>query len=261
MKKKAIRINTLKANVKDVVKSLEEKNYSLEKISYCDYGFFVEENGKNIAKEMEHFLGYIFIQDASSMLVPIILDVEKNSLVLDLCASPGAKTTQIAQIMENTGCIIANDIKEKRIKSLTFNLQRCGVLNTIVTMIDGVKFLKKCNLKFDRILLDVPCSATGVYDNLKVSETQIKKLSSLQKSLLINAFNCIKNDGFIVYSTCSILNEENEEVIKYCIQKTSCETVEIKNFEKYSLEGSFIKNTYRINLPYQEKFFICKLMK
>ncbi|MCS7123479.1 MAG: RsmB/NOP family class I SAM-dependent RNA methyltransferase [Candidatus Aenigmarchaeota archaeon] len=261
MKKKAIRINTLKIEIDKLIKNLEDKGYILEKINYCDYGFFVNENGRNIAHEIEHWLGYFFIQDASSMLIPIILDAKKDDLILDLCAAPGAKTTQIAQMMENNGCIVANDVREDRIKALSFNLERCGVLNTIVTMLDGVKFLKKCNIKFNKILLDVPCSGTGVYEDVKITENQIKRLTTLQKALLKNSFNCLDKDGYVVYSTCSILKEENEDVIEYCIKKFGLETVEIKNFERYNLKESFLENTYRLEQPYQEKFFVCKLMK
>jgi len=262
VKKRSIRINTLKGNVEKIVKNLSEKGYSLESVGFCNFGFFVEENGKNIAKEIEHILGYIFIQDASSMLIPIILNPNENDVVLDLCASPGAKTTEIAQIMNNKGCIVANDISEDRLRSLTFNLQRWGVINTIVTKMDGVKFLKKCNIKFSKILLDVPCSATGVYDDIRVSASVIKRLTSLQKALLYNSFNVLDKDGEIVYSTCSVLIEENENVVKFVKERLNCELVEIKGFEKYGLvESEYLKNTYRINLPYQEKFFVCKLMK
>ena len=129
----SFRVNTLKANVEDVVRSLSDR-FKLEPIPWCKEGFFSD---KEVGGTIEHQIGVIFSQEASSMIPAIVLDPKPRMLVLDMCASPGGKTTQIAQYMRNEGCIIANDVKYDRINILISNLQRCGVTIARVTMKDG----------------------------------------------------------------------------------------------------------------------------
>ncbi|HIP58173.1 MAG TPA: tRNA methyltransferase, partial [Archaeoglobus profundus] len=121
----SIRVNTLKARVEDVVESLSER-FELEPINWCEEGFFI--NTEDVGSTIEHQLGLIFSQEASSMIPAVVLDPKPNMLVLDMAAAPGGKTTQIAQYMKNEGCIIANDVKVDRLNILISNLQRCGVL-------------------------------------------------------------------------------------------------------------------------------------
>jgi len=227
-----------------------------------------------ISKEVEHILGYIFIQDASSMIPPIVLDPKPDELILDLCAAPGAKTTQMAQMTGNNGLIIANDIGLKRIKALTSNLQRMGVMNTIVISVDGRVLWKKIDFKFDKILLDVPCSASGTYnlENTKrISERLLRYLSGVQKALLKSAYNMLKEDGIMVYSTCSLEPEENEAVIDYVLKNLSVELEEIKIKGIETIDGftfwnemrfdESLRKTKRVIKKGQEGFFIAKLRK
>jgi len=268
-----IRANTLKIPVENLERKLKEKNFKIEKIPFVEDDFWIKTE-ENLAKSLEHNLGYFFIQNASSTVPPLVLDPKPNEIILDLCAAPGAKTTQIAAMMENTGSIIANDITYKRLKALRGNLQRCGVLNTVVTKIYGEVFWKT-NLKFNKILLDAPCTGTGTLNPRilkQTSEFGIRKLSKLQKELLVSAVKCLEENGIIIYSTCSLEPEENEENIDFVIKNfgLTTEKIEIKNLPcgQALLEWNGKKfdesmaNAIRI-LPSEkmEGFFICKLRK
>jgi len=218
----SIRVNTLKAEVDDVVENLT-KRYKLEQIPWCKEGFFIE-GVEKIGSIFEHQLGLIFAQEASSMIPPIALDVKPGMLVLDMAASPGAKTTQIAQYMQNEGCIIANDVKISRMNILISNLQRCGVLIAKVTMKDG-RFFKRFANTFDRVLLDAPCSNVGMirknFKYLKIwKQRDVESLSRLQKQLIMAAYTALKPGGVLVYSTCTLDPAENEEVIDHLISNT-----------------------------------------
>lgn len=170
------------------------------------------------------------------MIPPIVLDPKEDESILDVCASPGSKTTQMAEMMNNTGLIIANDTNISRMKALRYNLDKSGIVNTIVTRMDGARF-NKSDLAFDRILLDAPCSAEGtVRKDWKVlsrwSEIQISTLSRLQKHIAINAVQSLKSGGVMVYSTCTLAPEENECVISYLLDK-----VKGLSIEKIKLTG------------------------
>ncbi|MEM7819100.1 MAG: RsmB/NOP family class I SAM-dependent RNA methyltransferase [Candidatus Aenigmatarchaeota archaeon] len=268
----SIRVNTIKISVKDFKRKVEEKGWKLKGFDWYDEGFYVEAN-ENISKTIEHQIGYFFIQNASSMVPPLVLDPKKDEIILDLCAAPGAKTTQLAQIMENTGVIIANDVKVKRIRALKGNLQRMGVVNTVITIMDGGKFWKT-GLKFEKILLDVPCSGSGSLNPRvfqQIGKYTLNYLKKIQKRLLISASKCLKKDGILVYSTCSLEPEENEEIIDFAIKKLGLETEEIKIKGLEYIEGlrswngnvfsEGVKRAIRIIPKEKEGFFICKLRK
>jgi NOL1/NOP2/sun family putative RNA methylase len=266
-----IRVNTLKADVEKVIKNLEERGYIFEKLKFCDFGFRVLNKGRIITKEVEHAVGYIFSQDASSMLVPLVLELEEKDIVLDLCAAPGAKTTEIAQIMKNNGIILANDITFERIKALASNIQRMGVLNTIISIEDGRFLYKKINETFDKVLVDAPCSATGTFKPdalINLNEKTLKDLSNLQKSLLYSAYYLAKKDGIIVYSTCSLEIEENEEVVDWFIKKFNVEIEEVKIRGIELIDGIVkddidkeVKKAKRVLIKGQEGFFVAKFRK
>ncbi len=217
-----VRVNTLKAGLDVVVKSLESQGLKLERLPWCSYGFKVE-GDTLISKTLEHTLGYIYIQDGASMIPPIVLDLEPGLKVLDLCAAPGSKTTQIAQIMGNSGCIVANDVKISRIKALTSNIQRLGVVNTIVTMVDGRSMPRRTSTRFDRVLVDVPCSGIGEARRnwaplRQWGQRRVESYMRLQKMLVIAGFDLLKPGGIMVYSTCTLDPEENEFVIQHLIE-------------------------------------------
>jgi len=155
--RRSIRINTLKIKPEILINRLQ-REFSISKIKWSDIAYFVEGSRRDLGNLVEHSLGYFYIQEAASLIPPLVLDPNPGELVLDMAASPGSKTTQMAAQMQNSGLIIANDAKYQRLQSLYSNLQRCGVNNTIITLNN---FDRINNLKFDKILLDAPCSGTG----------------------------------------------------------------------------------------------------
>jgi NOL1/NOP2/sun family putative RNA methylase len=271
--RKSIRVNTLKIEVKEVVERLSEY-YRLEKIPWCDEGFFIDSD--NIGRMMEYKLGLIFPQEASSMIPVIALNPEPEMLVLDMAASPGAKTTQIAQYMQNRGCIIANDVKRGRLNILISNLQRSGVINARITLRDGRTF-KKFENTFDRVLLDAPCTNTGmIRKNLKYARIWKKRdvdaLSRLQKDLILSAYRCLKPGGLMVYSTCSFDPSENEEVIDFLLSNTDAEIEKVdlplKSHESFTeFDGKVFDKSVRKCLRIHpqdnntEGFFVVRVIK
>lgn len=220
--RRSIRVNTLKISVEELKKRLESKGFQLTQIPWCKEGFWIEHDTgrRDLGNLIEHQLGYFYVQEAASMIPPIVLDPKPNEIVLDLAASPGSKTTQMAAMMKNEGLIIANDYKGQRLVMLGLNLQRCGVTNTIVTLMDGRAFR---GVLFDKILLDAPCSATGALrKSLRTFKTwnpnSVNRLSKTQKGLIETAFNLLKPNGILVYSTCSVDPEENEAVVSYLLE-------------------------------------------
>ena len=268
-----IRVNTLKISVNEMKKIFAEKCWKFEQIPFVEEGLWIKISG-NITKTVEHTLGYFFSQNASSMIPPLLLDAQQHETILDLAASPGSKTTQIAAIMQNTGCIVANDIRHQRLKALRGNLQRCGVINTIVAKSFGENFWK-FGAKFGKILLDVPCSATGTFNPRiwqETSHSSIVMLSRLQKRLLESAEKMLERDGLIVYSTCSLEPEENEENVDFAVRKLglSVEKIKVKNVETVAGVTGWNNKTYDEQVAgsvrvvpneRMEGFFACVLRK
>ncbi|CAD5244284.1 tRNA (cytosine(49)-C(5))-methyltransferase [Thermococcus camini] len=271
--RQSIRVNTLKAPLEVVVERLKEE-FELEPIPWVREGFFI--NVDNLAKVPEHSLGLIFGQEASSMIPPVVLDPKPGELVLDMAAAPGSKTGQIAQYMENEGCIIANDPKLSRANVLIANLNRMGVLNTRVTTKDGAYF-GRFEKAFDRILLDAPCSSVGMIRKKWrfLTEWRMKEVvryMNIQKRLIMAAYRALKPGGTLVYSTCTIDPIENEEVVDYLLRKTDARLepidLPVKTSEPvlewegrtYSEE---LKKALRIhpNDNDTEAFFIAKIVK
>lgn len=217
--RRSIRVNTLKISIEDLKKRLEDLGWILEPVPWCKEGFFIEhETGRRDAgNTVEHQLGYFYIQEAASMIPPLVLEAKPHEHILDIASSPGSKTTQIAQMMDNTGVIIANDPSPKRMAPLCANLTRLGIINTVTTVMRGQQF-NKYKEKFDRILVDAPCSGTGtIRKSVKTirmwNPRVLKSICSIQKELIKTAWNCLKPGGTLVYSTCSLEPEENEGLI------------------------------------------------
>ena len=212
--RKTVRVNTIKTTVPEI-----KKRMTLEPIPWTDIGFYIE--GYGIGNTLEHYLGYIYLQGAASMIPPIVLSPEKDELILDMCASPGSKTSQMAAMMGNTGLILANDISVDRLKPLTLNLQRCGVANTVFTKMEGRWFK---DMQFDRILLDAPCSGIGtIRKSFKTIEMWnpnfSKKMCGIQKQLVSTAIPLLKEGGTLVYSTCTLEPDEDEGVVDTILER------------------------------------------
>jgi NOL1/NOP2/sun family putative RNA methylase len=205
-------------------------------ISWYRDGYWVRSD-PGLGNRLEHFLGYIYIQDAASMVPALVLDPRPGELVLDMAAAPGSKTTQMAQLMENTGLIVANDCSRSRLRGLSGNLDRLGVLNTVVTYGDGKGIGRRLPEYFDRALLDAPCSAEGTLRRsqealMRWGEWGIERMARLQKGLIRSGFRALKPGGVMVYSTCTFAPEENEGVVDYLLKKE-----ENARVESITLEG------------------------
>jgi NOL1/NOP2/sun family putative RNA methylase len=226
---RCFRVNTIKAKKETVLRKFMEYGIAFEAVEWNPNAFLVDDVSAN--KTIEHFLGHIYIQEAISMLPVMLLPKEAlapKALILDACAAPGSKTTQIAALMENRGAIVANDSDFGRIKALNFNLEKLGVTNTIITNYDFRFF--PASTSFDCVLLDAPCSGEGTirknYDVLKRwSEGGIRKLSRLQKDLIVKAYSLLKPGGTMIYSTCTFAPEENEEVVQHLLDNAKDATL------------------------------------
>ncbi|MBI5223154.1 RsmB/NOP family class I SAM-dependent RNA methyltransferase [Candidatus Micrarchaeota archaeon] len=216
---KTFRVNTIKANRDFVVSKFGEYGISCEPASwYCDA--FTTKN-LNVGATLEHFLGQIYIQEFTSMLPPLLIrdELSSSSFVFDCCAAPGSKTTQMAALMSNKGTLVANDVDYDRIRALRFNLEKTGVLNTVITNQDLRHVTEK---NFEIVLLDAPCSAEGTmrksYGVLDIwGEKLIKYHSGLSKQLILKAFDALAPGGTMVYSTCTFAPDENEAVLDHLI--------------------------------------------
>ncbi|MEK6951425.1 MAG: RsmB/NOP family class I SAM-dependent RNA methyltransferase [Nanoarchaeota archaeon] len=271
--RKAIRINTLKITIAKTKKELL-KDYKLIQIPWCKEGFWIESKRRDLGNILEHQLGYIYIQEAASMIPPIILNPKQNEIILDAAASPGSKTTQIASMTENTGLIIANDLTFQRMLPLSHNLQRCGVSNTITTIMDA-RFI---DYKFDKILLDAPCSGTGTIRGLtqnsfytiqSYSQNKVNNLSFLQKKLILKSYSNLKPKGTLVYSTCSLDPEEDEDVVQFLLNNTNARLEKINSNIKSELNLDYNNYPKELNKCIKlwpqfydtEGFFIAKIKK
>lgn len=223
-----IRTNTLKTRRRDLAQTLVNRGVNLQPIgSWTKVGLQIFDSQVPIGATPEYLAGQYILQAASSFLPVMALDPQENERILDMAAAPGGKTTYISAMMKNTGCVFANDANKARTKSLIANIHRLGCKNTIVCNYDAREFPKVIG-GFDRILLDAPCSGTGVIakdESVKVSRTEkdFMQIPHLQKQLLLSAIDSVDANsatgGVIVYSTCSVAVEENEAVVDYALRK------------------------------------------
>lgn len=283
--RKSFRINSLKAkNSTRIIESIKNKGIHITKVPWCENSFFVDfdkESRTDLGNLIEHFNGEIYIQEATSMIPPELIDIpekiDDKFKVLDMAAAPGSKTTQIAEKMKNRGIIIANELDYSRLGPLKMNLERAGIINSIITNGDGRKITGEES--FDRILLDAPCSGSGVIRKsprtLKTyNPKKLKGMKNLQKKLLSRAFELLKRRGIMVYSTCSLDPEENEICIKEFLEENpnaSIETINInmkrtnliKKFNNIEIPKIVYSNTLRVWPQDNDTngFFVAKIRK
>lgn len=224
--RRAVRVNTLKISVSNFQLRAAEHGWVLTPIPWCSEGFWIDiENEQSpLGNSAEHLSGLCYIQEASSMMPVAALfhffQQSKQSILLDAAAAPGSKTTQMAAQMDNQGLIIANEYSSSRIKMLHANIQRCGIKNVALTHFDAAIFGKWLPDTFDAILLDAPCSGEGTvrkdkYAMKNWSQSSIESIAAMQQELILSAFHALKEDGILIYSTCTLSLEENQNICHF----------------------------------------------
>ena len=216
-----LRINRLRVEPDPLVNTLKQKGVCLQRATQEDGTLYFAEGLDSPGNLLEYFLGYIHPQALTSCLASIALFPGENSSVLDMCAAPGGKTSHLAQLMNNTGLIIANELYVRRHVSLGHTLARLGVLNAVITSYQAQEF--PLNQGFDFVLADVPCSGEGRFRNADGSyaytETREKsKLPELQKKIILRGFDLLGKHGKMLYATCTYNPEENEAVVDYLLR-------------------------------------------
>ena len=241
-----IRTNTLKISRDELIGKLAKEGIKCTKVNGIDEAIMVQ-NLKNIEGNELFKLGYFTIQDISSMLVGKIANPEKDSKVLDICSAPGGKTTHVATIMENTGQVIARDVFDHKLKLIKSTVNRLGLTNVNVENRDALKLDDNSIDKFDYVLADVPCSGLGIIrrkPEIKFKEgSELSGLPDIQSKILNNASKYVKENGTLIYSTCTIHDEENIDVVEQFLKEN-------KNFELVPIEN------INIDLDNQEKGYI-----
>ncbi|KAK5828261.1 Nop16-like protein NOP2 [Linnemannia elongata] len=223
-----IRTNTLKTRRRELAQSLINRGVNLDPVGkWSKVGLQVFDSPVPIGATPEYLAGHYMLQAASSFLPVMALAPQEHERVLDMASAPGGKSTYIAALLKNTGMVFANDANKDRTKSLVANIHRLGVKNAVVCNYDGREFPGVIG-GFDRVLLDAPCSGTGVISKdasvkTNKSEQDFQMLSQLQKQLILAAIDSVdagsKTGGYIVYSTCSVTVDENEDVVNYALKK------------------------------------------
>ncbi len=222
-----VRCNTLKISPEALVSRLKKRwNIQQPFPRHPEIILIGQDLGPGeLGNALEHQLGYYYVQEVSSMMSALALDPQPRDLVLDLAAAPGSKTSQMAAMMQNKGVLIANDVRMDRIRILASTLERCGVTNAVITRNDGVALcsrLAKKGFKFDKLLLDAPCSGEGTLRSspktfLMWNPKVVQNLSRMQKKLFAFALKVLKKGGTIVYSTCTHAPEENEDLVRFAL--------------------------------------------
>merc|ERR550519_2794037 len=243
-----IRTNSLKTRRRDLAQALINRGVNLDPVGkWSKVGLVIYSASVPLGATPEYLAGHYILQGASSLLPVMALAPQEGERILDMASAPGGKTTHVAAIMKNTGVIFANDANKDRCKAVVGNLHRLGITNTVVCNHDG-REIPKIMKGFDRVLLDAPCSGTGVISKDPSAKTgkdpqDIHLCSHLQKELILAAIDCLdaksKTGGYLVYSTCSVLPEENENVVDYILKKRHCKLVPtgldfgVEGFTKY----------------------------
>lgn len=221
---KALRINTLKISETDFLK-LNVWNITKEdRVEWCENGFYYEAKDSDYSpgKHPYHWAGLYYIQEPSAMSPVECLDVRPGDMVLDLCAAPGGKSTQIAVKLKGEGLLISNEPVMTRAGILSENVERLGIANTIVVSEEPEKLANKFGSIFDRILVDAPCSGEGMFrkNNEAIDEWSVENVlmcAKRQRDILDEAVKMLKPGGRLVYSTCTFSENENEENAEYVI--------------------------------------------
>lgn len=268
--RQAIRMNMINVKEKPILQRLRSNGVLLDKVSFLEDGYLVRRSRVSVGATGEYLLGLYSIQEAAAQIPAATFSQLKDKLVLDVCAAPGGKTVQLADLMNNTGMIVALDIDKRRLAVLANHLERCHVSNTTVYNHDARK-ASGLKLKFDRILLDVPCSGNFAADKdwfARRTLRDVERNAGLQREILAEAVKCVRDDGEIVYSTCSLEPEEDELNMDWAVKNLNLQIEEIYGYGQKGLTNVFghqldssVERCRRVWPGETQGFFVCKLTK
>ena len=258
-----LRVNTIKSSLEKVKNELEKNNIEYENVEWNKDALII----KNVREDEIRKLGIyengeIYLQSLSSMIPVVILEPKEKENILDMTAAPGGKTTQIAAIAENKVFITACEKNKIRYDRLKYNVEKQGVKNINIMQEDSRKLSDY--FSFDKILLDAPCSGSGTENVFtpNFSEYLIQKSSKVQEELLTKALTILKPAGEMVYSTCSILKEENEEIVKKVLKKFKAQIIPINVPQNIPVLPTSIDGALCVcPTKYYEGFFVVKILK
>ena len=268
--RQAIRINDSNAKGKNVLERLRHDGVTLDGIPFLENGYWVRRSRVSVGATAEYLLGLYSIQEAAAQIPATLFSDLKGKMVLDACAAPGGKTVQLADLMDNTGVIVALDVDKRRLSALANHLERCHVRNTVVYDRDA-RYASGLKLKFDRILLDVPCSGNFAADEHwfeRRTLRDVERNAQLQREILTEASKCLKDDGEIVYSTCSLEPEEDELNMDWAIKNLKLTIEKADSLGQDGVTDVFGKELAasisccrRVWPGDTQGFFVCKLKK
>ncbi len=227
--RQAIRVNNTNAKGKNLIERLSGLGVQLEKVPFLQNGYWIVDSKVSPGATAEFLLGLYSIQEAAAQIPASLFSDLKGKKVLDVAAAPGGKTTQLADLMENTGAIVALDVDKRRITALSNHLERCHIANTAVYLLDARR-APLLKTKFDRVLVDAPCSGNYAADERWFRNRTIKDVernANVQREILAKAVECLSDNGELVYSTCSLEPEEDELNMEFAIRALDVEIQEI----------------------------------
>jgi NOL1/NOP2/sun family putative RNA methylase len=267
----AIRVNTIKTSDAEIVETLTSLGVKLTRVPYLDHGYVVEESGFSLGASIEYLLGLYSLQETASQFATQTLAPNAGDVVLDMCAAPGGKTTQIAAYMGNKGLLYAVDVDRRRVYALENNLERCGVENGLVYHGDVTSL--DLGTRFSKVLLDAPCSGNYVTDPgwfRKRSIEDVHRNAETQRRLLTAAVRHLEPGGTLLYATCSLEPEENELNMEWLLSNHEVTLEEIDGPGEKGLTEVFgqrlseeISKCHRFwpNITHTQGFFLAKVVK
>ena len=254
---KAFRVNTEKISVEDFTKI---NPFGDEKIPYSDTGFYL--NYEKVGNHPYHHAGLIYVQEPAAMVPAECLEIERDWKILDMCAAPGGKSSQLKNKLGSNGVLVSNEIISSRCKILTGNIERLGLKNVVTTCMDTKRLAEVFPKTFDMIMVDAPCSGEGMFRKEEIAITEwslenVEKCAERQEEILENAVKCLKDGGYIVYSTCTFSLEENEMMVdKFLLNHPDFEIVPVKEeVYKNTADGVFFEGCSCENISYSRRCY------
>ena len=268
--KQAIRINNTNARGKNLIPRLGDLGGRLQKIPFLNSGYWVLDSKVSAGAAAEYLLGLYSIQEAAAQIPVSLFTHLRGKKVLDAAAAPGGKTVHLADLMENTGAIVALDVDKRRLSALGNHLERCHVGNTVAYLLDA-RQAPTLGIKFDNVLVDAPCSGNFAADRDWFKHRTLKDVehnAALQREILSKAVECLSEDGELVYSTCSLEPEEDELNRDWALKSLNLKIVETYCYGEKGLTNIFgkqldpsIGRCRRLWPGETQGFFVCKLKK